>query len=167
MDMAEARYPGRWYHDVGRGNRLAFMVGITLYLPRFFWEVQFPTWLRVGLIILIGLGVVADIATTLRVMRFKAAFDQRELPFPIFELNPFLPDVPTLRDMLLSRNMLIWVTVIGVAFVYPELGVSVLVMHLPVCLGNLRQATILAHMLTLYDQSYHRKIRPGQSSHGT
>ena len=145
-------YPQRWY-ERNLGQYLAG-VGTCVVL---LWisggrGLTRDIWVSVSAGVVYLVGVAADIGVTLYTQRIKTEFEKRELPCPVVETHPDLPDHPTLGQMLTGKSLLTILLLMPLVLLVPLYSVGMLVARLCVVANNLRYHQRARLALKLLDE---------------
>lgn len=116
---------------------IEFLFCVALVIPLYLLT---PAYLKIPLAIfaalfhLLGLGL--DTYTTHRVLQLGGWFEQHGYYRPYMEANPFLADVPTLKDMLIGRNTLTEMIGLIILLFFPPFSLVFFVGHTSAALNN-------------------------------
>lgn len=158
---ADRRYPPRHYERHLSWVEL-LLLELLLIGPVFLlYGLQPPGWLVLAVIGIHVGSVVFDTYTTHITGQIAPEYQSRELTYPLYESNPYLPDAPTLRQQILGVPTLADMIAILVGLMLPGFTIMILLGHLRAGLNNLRHHKRMVYQLKAYDKmvSQDRKKR--------
>lgn len=100
--------------------------------------IAFNLWFSIGGVVSVIVGVVVDIYSTWQATLLRPEFERRGKEFPIFEVNPFLPEQPVLKDLITKKQILILLIVCILGFVLPPFGFGQALGHTLQAIRNFR-----------------------------
>lgn len=117
---------------------IAAIVGVVVVIPLY---QSTPPHLKVPLAIFAGVlhfvGMIFDISITHRLFQLGRWFEAHGYEIPFKETNPFLPDAPTLKDLLTAPVGFIELIVICILFFVPPFSLILFVGHMYGIITNL------------------------------
>jgi hypothetical protein len=133
------KYPEMWFENEKIGIRVAQVLGTILVLMS--WKLNYfplpPLWLSIIVSIIYLMVVILDNYTTILVSNLHPAAQERGLYYAFDERNPFLPSIPTTRDLVFGfRAHLADMIMLTFSFVIPALGIALTLSRVFTCMNN-------------------------------
>lgn len=100
--------------------------------------IVFNLWFSVGAVTSLIIGIVLDIYSTWKAVILRSEFEEQGKDFPIFEVNPFLPEQPILKDFVTKKQIIIFLIVCILGFILPPFGFGQALGHTLQAIRNFR-----------------------------
>lgn len=132
-----------WWEDV-----LVFLLCVVPSLLMFGFKP--PITVAIVSIVLYIFSAIADIYTTYQGFYLQPEFKKKGVPFPLRETNPFLSNVPSLRELVFGIPTLVVLGASLISFVIPGFVWATTYHKLRVTASNHRLNHLTRYQLSLY-----------------
>lgn len=150
--LSRKKYPEVWYQNVRLMRVIpAGILAVSLFPSYVAYGLHPPLLLILSALLSFTLARGLDIYTTYKVFQLKPAYDRRSLPFPMYEANEDLPNIPTLKELFGATSLFITLGVYVASVVFPVFGMAIAAGMFVTVANNSRNHQFLRYELSLYD----------------